>query len=252
MLSPRDNTRLPGSTASDTWLRSAPDGGGLDAFTLVITRRMLRRGKPTDSPLAPAMRPRRTASQTFRALPPSIWALGLAAMFMDMSSELVHSLLPVFLASVLGASMVTIGILEGIAEATATITKVFSGAISDYVGKRKFLVVRLWPRGRHQAGVPAGGVHRLGVHGTAIVRWRRRVRRGGRLVLVDAEDAEVGRAHAERKQCEEKHDDPQAATAQRSTRDHRHQRITRSIGSVPTWPTWGGLSVPGSRGGRRR
>jgi MFS family permease len=74
-------------------------------------------------------------------LPPSIWALGLAAMFMDMSSELVHSLLPVFLASVLGASMVTIGILEGIAEATAAITKVFSGAISDYVAKRKFLVV---------------------------------------------------------------------------------------------------------------
>jgi MFS family permease len=60
---------------------------------------------------------------------------------MDMSSELVHSLLPVFMASVLGASMVTIGVLEGVAEATAAITKVFSGAISDYVGKRKFLVV---------------------------------------------------------------------------------------------------------------
>ena len=76
-----------------------------------------------------------------RALPPSIWALGLSAMFMDMSSELVHSLLPVFMASVLGASMVTIGILEGVAEATAAITKTFSGALSDYLGKRKFLVV---------------------------------------------------------------------------------------------------------------
>jgi MFS family permease len=76
-----------------------------------------------------------------RELPPGIWALGLSAMFMDMSSELVHSLLPVFMASVLGASMVTIGFLEGVAEATAAITKIFSGVLSDYLGKRKFLVV---------------------------------------------------------------------------------------------------------------
>lgn len=60
---------------------------------------------------------------------------------MDASSELVHSLLPVFMASVLGASMVTIGFIEGVAEATASITKIFSGAISDYLGKRKLLVV---------------------------------------------------------------------------------------------------------------
>jgi MFS family permease len=78
---------------------------------------------------------------TVRALPPGIWALGLSAMFMDMSSELVHSLLPVLMVSVLGASMVTIGFLEGVAEATAAITKIFSGALSDYLGKRKFLVV---------------------------------------------------------------------------------------------------------------
>jgi MFS family permease len=62
-------------------------------------------------------------------------------MFMDMSSELVHSLLPVLMVSVLGASMTTIGFLEGVAEATAAITKLFSGALSDYLGKRKFLVV---------------------------------------------------------------------------------------------------------------
>jgi MFS family permease len=62
-------------------------------------------------------------------------------MFMDISSELVHSLLPVFMATVLGTSMMTIGIIEGIAEATAAITKVFSGAISDYMGKRKLLAV---------------------------------------------------------------------------------------------------------------
>ena len=79
--------------------------------------------------------------QLLRALPRGIWALGLSALFMDMSSELVHSLLPVFMASVLGASMVTIGFLEGVAEATAAITKIFSGALSDYLGKRKFLVV---------------------------------------------------------------------------------------------------------------
>jgi MFS family permease len=60
---------------------------------------------------------------------------------MDASSELIHSLLPAFMASTLGASVITIGLIEGIAEATAAITKLFSGAISDFVGKRKFLVV---------------------------------------------------------------------------------------------------------------
>ncbi len=62
-------------------------------------------------------------------------------MFMDISSELVHSLLPIFMATILGTSMVTIGIIEGFAEGAAAITKVFSGAISDYCGKRKFLAV---------------------------------------------------------------------------------------------------------------
>ncbi len=62
-------------------------------------------------------------------------------MLMDTSSELIHSLLPVFMASVLGASMVTIGLIEGVAEATAAITKVFSGALSDILGKRKLLAV---------------------------------------------------------------------------------------------------------------
>jgi MFS family permease len=76
-----------------------------------------------------------------RALPPGIWALGLVSMFMDISSELVHSLLPVFMVTVLGASMVTVGVIEGIAEATAAFTKVFSGAISDHFRKRKLLVV---------------------------------------------------------------------------------------------------------------
>ena len=81
------------------------------------------------------------ATGRLRALPAGIWALGMGSMFMDISSELVHSLLPVFMVSVLGASMVTIGVVEGAAEATAAVTKVFSGALSDYLGKRKFIVV---------------------------------------------------------------------------------------------------------------
>jgi MFS family permease len=60
---------------------------------------------------------------------------------MDISSELIHSLLPIFMVTTLGASMVTVGIVEGVAEATAAILKVFSGALSDYLGKRKVLMV---------------------------------------------------------------------------------------------------------------
>ncbi|MBU3946757.1 MAG: MFS transporter [Proteobacteria bacterium] len=77
----------------------------------------------------------------FRALPAGIWALGFVSMFMDISSELIHSLLPVFMSTVLGASMTTIGIIEGVGEASAAIIKIFSGAISDYFGKRKLLAV---------------------------------------------------------------------------------------------------------------
>jgi MFS family permease len=76
-----------------------------------------------------------------RAIPVGIWALGFVSLFMDASSELIHSLLPVFLVSVLGASALSVGVIEGIAEATASITKVFSGTLSDYLGKRKVLTV---------------------------------------------------------------------------------------------------------------
>jgi len=78
-------------------------------------------------------------SRTFRALPVGVWALGFVSMFMDISSELIHSLLPVFMSTVLGTSMITIGIIEGVAEAAAAITKIFSGVISDHLGKRKLL-----------------------------------------------------------------------------------------------------------------
>ena len=76
-----------------------------------------------------------------RTIPVGIWALGFVSLFMDASSELIHSLLPVFLVSVLGASALSVGVIEGIAEATASITKVFSGTLSDYLGKRKVLTV---------------------------------------------------------------------------------------------------------------
>ncbi|PAU75289.1 MFS transporter [Halomonas salipaludis] len=89
-----------------------------------------------DSPQPPA-----AAGSAHRSLPRSIWVLGMVSMFMDISSELVHSLLPIFMTSVLGASMLTIGIIEGVSAATAAVTKVFSGAISDFFRRRKFLVV---------------------------------------------------------------------------------------------------------------
>jgi MFS family permease len=85
--------------------------------------------------------PTHPAPPAWRALPAGIWALGFGSLLMDTSSELIHSLLPIFLVSVLGASMLTVGIIEGVAEATAAVMKVFSGALSDYLGRRKFLMI---------------------------------------------------------------------------------------------------------------
>ncbi len=83
-----------------------------------------------------------SASQSsLRAIPQGVWALGFVSLFMDTSSELIHSLLPVFLVSVLGASMTSVGLIEGVAEPTALISKIFSGTISDYLGRRKTLTV---------------------------------------------------------------------------------------------------------------
>jgi len=75
------------------------------------------------------------------AIPRGIWVLGFVSMLMDISSEMVHSLLPMFLVGSLGVSVLVVGIIEGLAEATALIVKVFSGALSDYLGKRKGLAV---------------------------------------------------------------------------------------------------------------
>ena len=74
-------------------------------------------------------------------IPGTIWALGFVSLFMDLSSELVHSLLPVFLVTTLGASALTVGVIEGIAESTAMLVKIFSGAISDFMGRRKGLLL---------------------------------------------------------------------------------------------------------------
>lgn len=70
-----------------------------------------------------------------------IWALGFVSMLMDISSEMIHALLPLYMVSVLGTSTFAVGLIEGIAEATAAVTKVFSGALSDWLGKRKLLAV---------------------------------------------------------------------------------------------------------------
>lgn len=75
------------------------------------------------------------------SLPRSIWVLGFVSLLMDVSSELIHSLLPVFMAASLGASATLVGLVEGVAESTALIVKVFSGTLSDYLGKRKVLAV---------------------------------------------------------------------------------------------------------------
>ena len=74
-------------------------------------------------------------------LPRTVWALGWVSLFMDMSSELIHAVLPVYMSSVLGLSLLSIGLIEGLAEATASLLKVVSGAWSDRLGKRKWLAV---------------------------------------------------------------------------------------------------------------
>lgn len=91
--------------------------------------------------MKPAASVRSIASPTGIRIPPAIWVLGFVSLLMDISSELIHSLLPVFLVTALGASALVVGLIEGVAEATALIVKVFSGTLSDYWGKRKPLAL---------------------------------------------------------------------------------------------------------------
>jgi len=87
---------------------------------------------PIPTPASPGARAR---------LPRNIWILGIASLLMDTSSEMIHGLLPIFLVGGLGVTAMTLGLIEGVAEATAAIAKVFSGALSDHWAKRKPLIV---------------------------------------------------------------------------------------------------------------
>ncbi len=78
-------------------------------------------------------------TSSLRAIPRGVWVLGLVSLFMDVSSEMVHALLPLYLVGVLGTSVLAVGFIEGIAEATAMITKIVSGVLSDWLGRRKLL-----------------------------------------------------------------------------------------------------------------
>ncbi len=75
------------------------------------------------------------------AIPRTVWALGFVSMFMDISSETIHALLPLFLTTTLGASVILVGIIDGVAESTAAIAKMFSGYLSDRMGRRKPLIL---------------------------------------------------------------------------------------------------------------
>jgi MFS family permease len=85
------------------------------------------------------MRKSNSGGSAWRGLPVGIWALGFVSMLMDVSSEMIHALLPIYMTVGLGATALAVGLIEGIAEATAAITKVFSGALSDRIGRRKEL-----------------------------------------------------------------------------------------------------------------
>lgn len=74
-------------------------------------------------------------------IPATVWALGLVSLFMDLSSETIHALLPLFLTGTLGVSVAFVGLIDGIAESTASISKVFSGYVSDRIGRRKPLIL---------------------------------------------------------------------------------------------------------------
>ena len=109
--------------------------------------------------------------------------LGFVSLFMDVSSELIHSLLPVFMVTGLGATMFMVGIVEGVAEATALIVKVFSGVISDWLGKRKALTVLGYGLGALSKPIFALA---LTVHWVFVARFMDRIGKGIRGAPRDA------------------------------------------------------------------
>ena len=83
----------------------------------------------------------RSAIAATERIPRGVWVLGFVSMLMDISSEMIHSLLPLFMVTTLGTSVFAVGLLEGLAESTALLVKVFSGPYSDYLGRRKGLAL---------------------------------------------------------------------------------------------------------------
>ena len=81
------------------------------------------------------------AKNNFSQIPRGVWVLGLVSLLMDVSSEMIHGRLPLFMVTTLGVSVLAVGLIEGLAESTALIVKVFSGTLSDYLGKRKGLAL---------------------------------------------------------------------------------------------------------------
>ena len=116
-------------------------------------------------------------------IPRGVWMLGFVSLFMDVSSELIHSLLPVFMVVSLGATALMVGVVEGVAEGTALIVRVFSGTISDWLGKRKGLTV---------LGYGLGAVSKplfalaLTVHWVFVARFMDRIGKGIRGAPRDA------------------------------------------------------------------
>ena len=84
---------------------------------------------------------RRHPNSALRQMPSGVWVLGFVSLLMDISSEMIHSLLPLFMVTTLGAGTIAVGLVEGLAESLALVVKVFSGTLSDYLGKRKGLAL---------------------------------------------------------------------------------------------------------------
>lgn len=83
----------------------------------------------------------KTVFTSWRALPRNVWIVTLTSFLTDVSSEMVFNLLPLFLSNVIGVKTNIIGVIEGVAESTASLLKVFSGWLSDRLGQRKWLTV---------------------------------------------------------------------------------------------------------------
>jgi MFS family permease len=125
-------------------------------------------------------------------LPAGIWVLGFVSLLMDVSSEMIHSLLPLFLVGTLGLSVLAVGLIEGIAEATALIVKVFSGALSDWLGRRKGLALLGYALGAASKPVFALA-HTAGV--VLAARFADRVGKGIRGAPRDALVADLAPSH---------------------------------------------------------